>query len=219
VPPWIKDFPEPVLELCGMDQRGGTADPIGEIVAERERARGLGDPLVDVCYLITVASAHRGDARALTLRDISDRGVGVLINRTSPKWRQLSQTGTATILIHWPSVRRQYRVWGAVAPMDRARVDAYWKRKSHGSKLLEYYYSEFQVQSGPVPSRDEFLAGIEALRRRYPDSEAMPAPATLVGIYVVPQEIETWHGSEERLHDRRVFRTSGTGWEASILVP
>lgn len=202
-----------------MGERAGTPDPIGEIVEERERARLRGDPLVDVCYLVTVASADRGEARALTLRDVSHRGIGALINRTSPKWRQLSQTGTATILIHWPSVRRQYRVWGAVAPMDPAQVDAYWRRKTHGSKLLEYYYSEFQVQSGPVASREDFLAGIEALRRRYPDPEAMPVPATLVGIYVVPREIEAWHGSEERLHDRRVFRKAGTVWEASTLVP
>src|SRR5690348_841744 len=98
------------------------ADPIEEITTERERARERGDPLADVCYLVTVASADRAEARALTLRDITERGLGVLINRTSPKWRQLSQAETATVLIHWPSVRRQYRVWGGIAPMEPDRV-------------------------------------------------------------------------------------------------
>ncbi|HEV2440688.1 MAG TPA: pyridoxine 5'-phosphate oxidase C-terminal domain-containing protein [bacterium] len=194
-------------------------DPIQEIVAERERARERGDPLVDVCYLVTVASADRAEARALTLRDVTERGVGVLINRTSPKWRQLSQTETATILIHWPSVRRQYRVWGTSAPMEPERVDAYWRRKNHGSKLLEHYYTDFQPQSGEIASREEFLAGIEALRRRHPDRDAVPAPASLAGVYLVPREIEAWHGSEERLHDRRRYRRSGAGWESTILVP
>ncbi len=195
------------------------ADPIQEIKTERERARERGDPLVDVCYLVTVASAERAEARALTLRDVTDRGVGVLINRTSPKWRQLLQTEAATVLIHWPSVRRQYRIWGATAAMEADRVGAYWRRKSLGSKLLEHYYTEFHPQSERIASREEFLAGIESLRRRYLDSESVPPPSSLVGIYVVPSEIETWHGSEERLHDRRLYWRSGTGWEGATLVP
>jgi pyridoxamine 5'-phosphate oxidase len=194
-------------------------DPIQEIIRDRDRARERDDPLVDVCYLATVASAGRAEARALTLRDVGDDGLGVLINRTSPKWRQLSETQTATILIHWPSVRRQYRIWGGVAPMEAERVEAYWRRKSHGSKLLELYYTEFQAQSARVASREEFLAGIEALRRRYPDREAVPRPASLAGIYVVAREIEVWHGSAERLHDRRRYLKSPRGWEAATLVP
>lgn len=194
-------------------------DPIQEIVAERERARERADPLAEVCYLVTVASPDRAEARALTLRDVTERGIGVMVNRTSPKWGQLSQSETATILIHWPSVRRQYRVWGSIAPMEPERIDAYWRRKTLGSKLLEHYYTEFRPQSGEVSSRQEFLAGIEELRRRFPDGEAVPPPASLAGIYVVPREIEVWHGSEERLHDRRRYRRAGEGWEAVTLVP
>lgn len=194
-------------------------DPVQEIRHERERAREAGDPLADVCYLVTVASDERAEARALTLRDITDLGVGVLINRTSPKWRQLSRTGTAMVLIHWPSVRRQYRIWGGVAPIEPERVDAYWRRKSHGSRLLEHYYTAFAAQSERIGSREEFLAGIEALRERYPDRDAVPPPESLAGIYVVPREIETWHGSEERLHDRRVFQKTGATWSCTTIVP
>ena len=195
------------------------ADPIQDIVAERERARARADPLAEVCYLVTVASPDRAEARALTLRDVTERGIGVMVNRTSPKWRQLSQNETATILIHWPSVRRQYRVWGPIAPMEPERIDAYWRRKGLGSKLLEYYYTEFRPQSSEVSSRQEFLAGIEELRRRFPECEAVPVPASLAGIYLVPREIEVWHGSEERLHDRRRYRRAGEGWDAVTLVP
>jgi pyridoxamine 5'-phosphate oxidase len=194
-------------------------DPVQEIKQERERARQAGDPLADVCYLVTVAAADRAEARALTLRDITDGGVGVLINRTSPKWRQLSQTGTATVLIHWPSVRRQYRIWGGIAPIEPDRVDAYWRRKGHGSKLLELYYTEYVPQSARIASREEFLAGIESLRGRYPDRDAVPPPQSMAGIYVVPREIETWHGSEERLHDRRLFQKSGADWSYATLIP
>lgn len=194
-------------------------DPIGEIRQERERAREAGDPLTDVCYLVTVASTDRAEARALTLRHIADQGFGVLINLTSPKWQQLSRTGTATLLIHWPSVRRQYRIWGSLAPMEPKPIDAYWRRKSYGSKLLEHYYTAVLPQSHRVASRQEFLAGIEAVRQRYPEQDAVPLPQSLAGIYVVPREIEAWHGSEERLHDRRLFQKSDADWASSTLVP
>jgi len=196
-----------------------TSDPIREIVEDRERARARGDALVDVCYVVTAAAADRAEARAVTLRDVSDRGIGLLISRTSPKWRQLTATGTVMLLIHWPIVRRQYRIWGGTAPMEAECLDAYWRRKSHGSMLLEHYYTAFHPQSAPIASRDEFLTGIETLRQRYPDRALVPAPPSLAGLYVVPREIEIWHGSEERLHDRRVFRRTGSGWESTTLVP
>lgn len=198
---------------------GETADPIREVQQERERARELREPLVDVCYLATVAAPDRPEVRALTLRDIDERGFGVLVNRTSPKWAQLARTGKATLLIHWPAVRRQYRVWGSIAPMEPERVEAYWHRKSYGSRLLENYYHNFHPQSHPVSSREEFMAGIEELKRRHPTAEAVPIPGTMAGIYVVPAEVEIWHGSPDRLHDRRLFRRTPTGWELQVLVP
>lgn len=88
-----------------------TLDPIREIRDARDLARQAGEPLADVCYLATVADG-RPEVRALSLRDITADGFGMLISRTSPKWAQLSQSGRATLLIHWPRVRRQYRVWG-----------------------------------------------------------------------------------------------------------
>jgi len=104
-------------------------------------------------------------------------------------------------------------------PMEPEWIEAYWRHKGHGLKLLEHDYTEFRPQSERVASRQEFLAGIHSLRHRYPDDESVPPPPSLMGIYVVPLEIETWHGSEERLHDRRLFQRSGTEWECATLVP
>lgn len=195
------------------------AEPIQEIVTERERARERGDPLAEVCYLVTIAAPDRAEARALTLRDVTERGVGVLISRTSPKWHQVARAETATLLIHWPTVRRQYRIWGPITPMEPEQIETYWRRKGLGSMLLEHYYAEYQPQSSEVPSRQAFLAGIEDLRRRYPAREGVPRPASLAGICVVPREIEAWHGSEDRLHDRRRYRRVAEGWEGATLVP
>jgi pyridoxamine 5'-phosphate oxidase len=84
--------------------------------------------------------------------------------------------------------------------------------------LLDYYIRS-SAQSERIASREEFLAGIESLRHRYPNRDVVPPPPSLAGIYVVPREIKTWHGSEERLHDRRLFQKSGANWNCVTLVP
>lgn len=199
---------------------GTVADPIREIRDMRDLARQAGEPLVDVCYLATVSAEGRPEVRALSLRDISGEGFGLLINLTSPKWAQLSQAGRATLLIHWPRVRRQYRIWGHPARMDQERIARYWNQKSHGSRLLECYYSAFLPQSHPIASHADLMQGIADLTRRYPRPEDVPLPETLQGVYLVADEVETWHGSpEDRLHHRRRFQKNPSGWTVTTLVP
>jgi pyridoxamine 5'-phosphate oxidase len=203
-------------------------DPIAMMRLERERARSAGDPLVDVCYLATVVNAGaqggveaapRPEVRALSLRDIAPAGVGILINRTSPKWTQLQSASSATLLIHWPLIGRQYRIVGPVREMDEAQKLRYWVLKRHASRLMEHYYTEFHPQSAPIEEHADFLAGIETLRQRWPDAADVPLPDSLVGVLVVPREVEVWHASPDRLHYRRRFRRSASGWDVSVLVP
>jgi pyridoxamine 5'-phosphate oxidase len=208
----------------GRPEPGGhgrtAADPLAAIRAARESARGLGDPYADVAFLLTVGGDGRPEGRALTLRDVTDRGPGLLINRTSPKWREIEVAGRAGLLIYWASVRRQYRVRGRVEPMEPDTVLRLWELKSHGARLLENSYGELHPQSHPVPSREVFLEGIKRLRRRWPVRDGVPQPETLAGIRVVPDEVEAWHGAgEDRLHDRRLYVRSEAGWTMTTLVP
>ena len=197
----------------------GAGDPIREIAEAREAARRAGDPCADVCYLMTVGSTGRPEGRALILRDAGERGLGVLISRTSPKWSQL-QRSPAAILIHWPAIARQYRVAGPIAAMDEAETRRLWRMKSHESMLLSNYYTVVRGQSDPVPSREEFLCGIEELRVRWPVRDAVPMPESVAGVRLVPGEIEAWHGvGESRLHDRRLYTRGASGWTFRTLVP
>jgi pyridoxamine 5'-phosphate oxidase len=195
-------------------------DPVAEIIAARQEARQHHDPHVDVCFLATVTAEGRPEVRAISLRDIDARGFGLLLNSTSPKWQQLSAHWQCCLHMLWSTVRRQYRVYGRIDPMEPERLRAYWNRKGLGSRLLEHYYEACQVQSQPIPSRDYLLQGIATLQQRYPDKDAVPIPETLQGVYLYPLEIDVWHGSpEDRLHDRRLFTRTDTGWSYCTLVP
>jgi len=194
------------------------ADPIAEIVSERERARAAADPLTDVCVLATSGRQGAPGARALVLRDVGPDGLGLLISATSPKWEPL-RSGRYECLLLWMTIRRQYRVRGGLAPMPEALVERYWRGKAHESRLLDLYYDRVQAQSSRVASRETFMAGIEDLRRQHPTADAVPRPPLLRGVYLVPFHVEAWHGSADRLHARHRYTRTATGWREEALVP
>lgn len=193
-------------------------DPIAQIVADRERARGAADPFTDLCVLATVEGAGPPGVRVLVLRDVGPQGVGLLVSASSPKWSSL-EAGRYECLLPWLAIRRQYRIRGGLAPMPETHVATYWTQKVHASRLLDLYYDTVQPQSSRVASRARFLEGIETLRARHPSPEAVPRPDLLRGVYLVPERIEAWRGSPDRLHDRHLYRRAGEGWSEEILVP
>jgi pyridoxamine 5'-phosphate oxidase len=196
-------------------------DPLVLVVDDRARARAAGDPLSDLCVLATDGPAGGADPpglRPIVLRDVGPQGIGLLISRTSVKWEPLS-SGRYELLLLWLTIRRQYRVRGTVAPMPDATVETYWNQKVLESRLLDVYYATYGAQSTVIPSRERFLEGIDALRRRYPTPDAVPRPDLLQGVYLVPDRIEAWRGSPDRLHDRRRFIREAGGWREETLVP
>lgn len=196
------------------------ADPIADMIAARARARQLGDPYVDVCFLATATSEGAPAVRAIALRDIEIRGVGLLINANSPKWQQLEATGQYVLQVFWATVQRQYRVQGRLEAMDAERLQHYWARKGYHSRLMEAYYEEVEPQSQAVSTREVLLSGMQTLESRYPDRERIPLPASLRGVYLYPLTIDVWHGAPaDRLHDRRLFTRTANGWSSSVLVP
>ena len=193
-------------------------DPVAEIIAMRQEARQQQDPHVDVCFLATVSDQGRPEVRAVSLRDIDAKGFGLLLNTTSPKWQQLT-AGVCTVHLLWSTVRRQYRIYGHLEPMEPERLLHYWQRKGHESRLLEHYYEVCQPQSQPIPSYEHLLQGIAELKQQYPHRDTIPLPETLRWVYLYPTEIDVWHGSPDRLHDRRPCTRTDTGWSSCTLVP
>ena len=197
-----------------------TTDPVELVMAAREEARRRKDPHVDVCFLVTVGARGRPEARPVSLRDVDGDGFGLLLNELSPKWRQIEESGQCSLTILWSSVERQYRVYGMLRPMRAERLRFWWERKALGSRLLEHYYEAYKAQSEPVASREEFLQGIAELGRRYPDAASVPPPGGLRGVCLWPTEVDVWHGSPaDRLHDRRLFTRTESGWTVQTLVP
>ena len=193
---------------------------MADIIAARAHARQRRDLYVDVCFFATVSMSGGPEVRAISLRDIDANGFSLLINERSPKWQQYTEHGQCALHLYWASVQRQYRIYGRLDPMPLERLQQYWHRKGHPSRLLEHYYESFEAQSQSIASRDVLLQGIEALQQRYPKTETVPLADSLRGVYLYPTRIDAWHGSPaDRLHDRREFTRTDTGWSSRTLVP
>ena len=79
--------------------------------------------------------------------------------------------------------------------------------------MLELSYETFHAQSQPISSRACLLQGMEERTQRDPDKDTVSLPDSLQGVSLSPTEIDVWHGApDDRLHDRRLFPRTATGW-------
>ena len=142
----------------------GRMDPVAEIIAAREKPAN-GRIRMWMCVFWPL-SLPQGGQKCVPFRYVTlmTKGFGLLLNTTSPKWQQLSASGQCCLHMLWSTVRRQYRVYGRLEPMEPERLRAIGRAKAIGSRLLEHYYDTFHAQSQPIPSRAYLLQGIDELR-------------------------------------------------------
>ncbi len=164
--------------------------------------------------LATAMPAGLPSARMVLMRDWDERGFVFYTNLGSRKSDEIKANAQAALLFHWKSLRRQIRIEGAVSAVDDAQADRYFAGRPRVSKLGAWASD----QSRPMPSREVFEARLAEMDRRFP-SEDVPRPESWSGWRVTPEYFEFWQDIRFRLHDRRVFKRAGDGWETGRLYP
>jgi pyridoxamine 5'-phosphate oxidase len=164
--------------------------------------------------LATADAAGRPSVRMVLLKGHGHDGFVFYTNRESRKAADLAANAHAALLFHWKSLRRQVRIEGAVTWATDAESDAYFASRSRDSQLGAWA----SQQSRPLDSRAAFEAKFEEGRARF-DGTAVPRPPHWGGYRVAPTRIEFWQDRAHRLHERRLFVTSGDGWTEGLLYP
>ncbi len=118
------------------------------------------------------------------------------------------------MLFHWKSLRRQIRIEGPVSLATDAESDAYFASRSRDSQLGAWASD----QSRPLADRATFEARFEAMKARFEGGE-VPRPPHWGGYRVTPTAIEFWQDRAHRLHERRLFTRTDTGWTEGLLYP
>ena len=128
------------------------ADPIALLMHDRALAQEEADPWVNLCVLATIADDGGPEARVLVLRDI-DGALGVFVNGTSPKVRELDNSREATVLTYLASIGVQYRLRAELTPMPGHVVHDSWHLRPDIPKVMDWVYATRRApeQSGRQP--------------------------------------------------------------------
>lgn len=170
-------------------------------------------------HAMAVASVDESglpDVRMVLLNARDPRGFVFFTNFESAKGKELLAHPKAGMVMHWKSLRRQFRARGPVVVIDPAEADAYFATRARGSQIA----SSTSAQSRPLASRDRLVQEVEALTKKL-GSEPVPRPAHWSGFRIVPLSMEFWKDGAFRLHDRVLFtRATPEGpWSRQRLYP
>lgn len=193
-------------------------NPLEHLARDRQSARSHQDGNADICFL-SLSEDGVPSVRTLVLREVTDEGLTLFINKTSHKWQIIQGNNKAEALIWMPSVQRQYRVTGTIEELGRDVIDANWHRRPVGSKYLDYSYEKLASQSTELENRDVLVDFVRGLREEVSE-EDMTTPEQATGILVRAEVIECLDlNSPERLHDRRRYTLENGDWLQAILMP
>ena len=176
--------------------------------------------MASLCVLATVG-AGEPQARVLVLREVaaprpadapSASRLGVFINASSPKFRQLAQSQTVALVVYLPSLSVQYRLRSDLQAIPSAIVRDNWLRRPPIPKRMDWLYED-HPQGAAVASRERL---VRLLDRPVPDA----APDSARGYYLLPLEVERLDlGRRDGVHDRRRYTLRDTFWAEEVLIP
>ena len=194
-------------------------NPITRVNSDRTDARGLGDSNADICFFALCDSSGVPSVRTLVLRESSEQGFTLFINKTSNKWRIIQDNPAASLLLWYPSLQRQYRVTGTVLELNRSEIEANWPKRPTGSKYLDHAYGTFQNQSGEIESHEALVSHINQFKVNNP-ADDLTTPETATGIRLVPSQMEILDLNDAgRIHHRQLFVLEEDSWRKAQLMP
>ncbi len=172
----------------------------------------LNDP--NAVAVATADAQGRPSVRMVLMKSWDEAGFVFYTNLESRKGRELAENPNVSLLFHWKSLRRQVRIEGKAEPVSDAEADAYFASRPRDSQIGAWASD----QSRPLDGRATFLGRIAKEAARF-GLGAVPRPPHWSGFRVVPERIEFWEDRSFRLHERRFFVKTPSGWSWTYLFP
>ena len=195
-------------------------NPLETFKADWKQARTINDPNAEFCFFATASMDGQPSVRTLVLREVTDQAFVIFLSNTGPKWEQLQNNKRYELLVFWALPMLQYRIRGTFREIAAGQMKQNWMHKDYHAKLLDHYYLKYHSQSSLISARENFLEGIESLKKEYPSTEEVPFPTSIMGLQLIADHVEEWRGSpEDRLHERYLYRLENGQWSQSVMVP
>jgi len=189
-------------------------DPIDKFRELLERAHAVEPADPTAVALATADAEGRPAARMVLLKMVDERGFVFFTNYGSRKAQDLARNPRAALCFFWPALQTQVRVEGSVERVEDLESEEYFASRPRGHQLAAWA----SRQSAVLEERRELLQRYEEMEARFGEG-AIPRPPFWGGFRLSPQRIEFWHGFENRLHDRLLYRREGPSWSCARLNP
>lgn len=198
----------------GLDEADAGDDPFDLLARWLADAVDAGVPEPNAMALGTATPDGRPSVRIVLMKGLDERGLTFFTHYTSRKGSELDANPRAAATLLWHPVQRQVRLEGSVQRLPAAESDAYFASRPHGAQVG----AVASHQSRPVTDRRALEAQVRAAEDAAAGGE-VARPSTWGGYLLVPETIEFWHGREDRVHDRLLYRRDVGGWERVRLQP
>lgn len=187
------------------------ADPLRLLAEWVEMARSLNvrEPLA--ITLATVDAAGMPSTRVVLLKRVEPELL-FTSHYGSRKGRDLEASPRAAVTFYWRETLQQVNLAGTVERVGEEESDRLFAERPRAARATTVASAQTEVLADERALRDEaegLAAGNEELRR----------PAGWGGYRFLPERIEFWHGSADRLHRRLEYAKEGTRWAHRRLQP
>ena len=209
-----RDVPPLAFTPQSMDFDRPPVDPVAECERWFAEAWQLPTPNPNAMTLATSTARGVPSARTVLLKAFDAYGAVFFTNRESRKGEELRANPVAEVLFHWDQLGRQLRVAGAVSELDDDDSDAYFATRPRDSQIGAWASD----QSRPLADRETLLGRVTESMATY-DGINIPRPPHWGGYRISLDTIEFWQAHPFRIHDRVVYRRSGTNWLTTRLFP
>jgi pyridoxamine-phosphate oxidase len=171
--------------------------------------RGVREPRA--MTLATADRRGRASTRIVVLIEVDARGLVFATHTTSRKGREIAETGWASGLFYWRETGQQVIVGGPVHLLPSEESDSIWFRRP----VPLHSMSTASCQSDPLDDPAALLDKADRLDIGVP----LPRPPKFAGYQLVPEEVEFWAASPNRLHLRLRYDLDGRVWRTRRLQP
>jgi pyridoxamine-phosphate oxidase len=160
----------------------------------------------------TVDEQGQASGRIVMLTGVTEHGVLFTSHAGSVKGRDLERMPRASGVLYWRETRQQISVAGPVTRLSETESDEMWAARPAST----YPMSVAAQQSSPL-SDEEALR--DEAQRLTESAESLSRPAGWYGYHLVPDTLEFWLESPDRLHRRLRYDRAGDTWATRRLQP
>lgn len=161
--------------------------------------------------LTTINASNTMSSRVMAILEFADNGVIINTHSCSRKINDTHDNPTGCGHFYWRELGRQLSVSGKIHKLERERAITEWNKRPpqlHSMSVASH-------QSQPLLSYEELLSKASALEKQVP----LPCPERYSIHALIPDVIEFWSSSANRLHKRLRYELAASTWTITRLQP